>query len=113
MAEPSSFCEKPRTVVGPPAYRRSCGGMKPVLLSDLPNTTPPRTRNAITAPFCIPQYCDRSTRNLLKRSELSESVTGDACLASILHCDPAVGEKTLFELSRETIALTTAKRCVC
>src|SRR5215211_169213 len=103
MAEPSSFCEKPRTVVGPPAYKRSCGGMKPVLLSDLPNTTPPRTRKATTAPLGIPQYCERSARNLLKRSELSERIVGEACRASILHCEPAVGENTLFELSRDTM----------
>src|SRR5207237_1991564 len=109
MSEPSSFWEKPRTVVGPPAYNLSCGGMNPVAEATLrPNTLPPRILNASTfvPPMLI--YRDASPTSLLNWRSLLEKITGEEFLASSRIIEPRVGDSKLFELSRVTARLTTA-----
>src|SRR5438105_7270863 len=109
MSEPSSFCENPRTVVGPPAYNLSCGGINPGADATLrPNTLPPRIRNARTFEPPMLMYLDASPTNLLNCKSLFEKMTGEEFRASRRMIEPRVGDSKLFELSRVTARLSTA-----
>ena len=113
-AGPSSFCANPRTVVGPPANSRSCGGTYKAALENcnvLPTTAPICNRPASTRSLVTGRYIAAPTVSLVNRSDGSDPVKLPAVRNSNRSTLPVVGSTGLSLVSRVTASPTTPRRC--